>query len=159
MFAHGRVVDALLAVKQATDLADSMLLQAALAEFVTDGSYDRHLRRLRRELVDRRNAVLSALDEEMPEPVSWTVPEGGYQVWVELPAGLDTAELLADAVGAGVFFAPGYQFNHDGRASSCLRITYAMADARQLRSGVKILAELVRTRLANGTRPAARVHI
>jgi DNA-binding transcriptional MocR family regulator len=77
--ARGRVVDALLALKQATDLADSMLLQAALAEFVTQGNYERHLRKLRRELLGRRDALLAALAAEMPENVHWTEPEGGYQ--------------------------------------------------------------------------------
>jgi DNA-binding transcriptional MocR family regulator len=157
--ARGRVVDALLALKQATDLSDSILLQAALAEFVADGSYDRHLRKLRRVLRGRRDALLEALEQEMPDGVRWTRPEGGYQVWVELPEGLDTGELLTDAVGAGVLFAPGFQFHHDGRASRCLRLTFAMADAEPLRRGVKILAGVVRERLASGPPRAARVHI
>jgi len=153
------VVDALLALKQATDLADSMLLQAGLAEFVAEGSYDRHLRRLRRELCERRDALLEALERRMPAGVSWTRPEGGYQVWLRLPTGLDTGELLADAVGAGVLFAPGFQFNHDGRASCCLRLTFAMADAGALRSGVEVLAGVIEDRLASGPRRMARVHI
>jgi DNA-binding transcriptional MocR family regulator len=157
--ACGRVVDALLVLKQATDLSDSMLLQAALAEFVADGSYDRHLRKLRRVLRARRDALLEALAQEMPEGVRWTLPEGGYQVWVELPQGLDTGELLADAVGAGLLFAPGFQFNHDGRASRCLRLTFAVADVEPLRRGVKILAGVVRDRLTSGPRKMARVHI
>jgi GntR family transcriptional regulator/MocR family aminotransferase len=157
--ASGRVVDALLALKQATDLSDSMLLQAALAEFVAGGGYDRHLRKLRRVLRVRRDALLEALSQEMPEGVRWTLPEGGYQVWVELPQGLDTGELLADAVGAGLLFAPGFQFNHDGRASRCLRLTFAIADAESLRRGVKILAGVVRDRLTSGPRRMTRVHI
>ena len=157
--ARGRVVDALVAQKQATDLSDSMLLQAALAEFVADGSYDRHLRKLRRVLCARRDALLDALEREMPDGVRWTRPDGGYQVWVELPEGLDTGELLADAVGAGVLFAPGFQFNHDGRASNRLRLTFAMADVEPLRRGVDVLARLVRERLERGPRGLARVHI
>jgi 2-aminoadipate transaminase len=157
--ASGRVVDALLALKQATDLSDSILLQATLAEFVADGSYDRHLRKLRRVLRGRRDALLEALAQEMPEGVRWTLPEGGYQVWVELPPGLDTGELLADAVGAGLLFAPGFQFNHDGRASRCLRLTFATAGAEPLRRGVKLLAGVVRDRLTSGPPRMIPVHI
>jgi len=157
--AHGRTVDAILALKQATDLSDSMMLQAALAEFVTDGSYERHLRKLRRVLVERRDALLEELRNTMPAGVSWAEPEGGYQVWVELPSGLDTGELLADAVGAGVLFAPGFQFHHDGRPSNCLRLTYAMTGSESLRRGIRILADLVRARLKVGTRSAAAIHI
>jgi GntR family transcriptional regulator/MocR family aminotransferase len=156
---RGRMVDALVAQKQATDLSDSMLLQAALAEFVADGHYDRHLRRLRRVLLERRDALLAALEREMPEGVKWTRPDGGYQVWVELPDGIDTGEMLADSVGAGLLFAPGFQFNHDGRRSNRLRLTFAMAGVESIERGVATLARLVGERLANGSRRATRVHI
>jgi hypothetical protein len=153
------MVDALLALKQATDLSDSIMLQAALAEFVADGSYDRHLRKLRNELYRRRDAMFAALERSMPDGVTWTRSEGGYQVWVSLPGALDTAELLTDAIGAGALFAPGFQFQHDGRPSNQLRLTFAMAGAESIVRGVEALADVIKKRLANGTRRAARVHI
>jgi DNA-binding transcriptional MocR family regulator len=157
--ARGRLVDALLALKRATDLSDAMPLQAAVAEFVAGGAYERHLARLRRVLRARRDALLQALEEQMPEGSRWTRPEGGYQVWVELPEGIDTSELLADAVGAGALFAPGSQFNHDGRPSRCLRLSFAMADEEALRRGVAALGAVIRRRGAAGARRVDRVHI
>jgi DNA-binding transcriptional MocR family regulator len=157
--ARGRLLDALLALKQATDLSDSLPLQAALAEFVASGAYDRHLARLRRVLRGRRDALLSALARCMPEGSRWTRPEGGYQVWLELPGGVDTSELLADAVGAGVLFAPGAQFHHDGRPSACLRLSFAMAGERELERGVEALASVLRRRLERGARRAVRVPV
>ena len=157
--ARGRVVDALLALKQATDLSDAMPLQAALAEFVASGRYERHLNRLRRVLRARCAVLTEALTAEMPDGTRWTVPDGGYQVWVELPGDHDTSDLLADAVRAGVLFAPGSQFNHDGRPSRFLRLTFAMADEASLRRGVNALAGVVRERLVDGPRPAAQVLI
>jgi 2-aminoadipate transaminase len=77
---------------------------------------------------------------------------------VELPEEIDTRDLLADAVGAGVLFAPGSQFNHDGRASRCLRLSFAMADAAQLRRGVAALGRVLEARLGAAARPAA-VHV
>ena len=156
--ARGRAVAALLALKAASDLSDAMPLQAALAEFMAAGEYDRHLARLRRELLARRDAVLEALAEFLPAGARWTTPEGGYQIWVELPEGIDTRDLLADAVGAGVLFAPGSQFNHDGRASRCLRLSFAMADADDLRRGVAALGRVLEARLGAAARPAA-IHI
>ncbi len=156
--ARGRAVPALLALKAASDLSDAMPLQAALAEFVATGEYDRHLARLRRVLLARRDAVLEALAEHLPAGARWTTPEGGYQIWVELPEGIDTRDLLADAVGAGVLFAPGSQFNHDGRASRCLRLSFAMAGAPALRQGVAALGRVLQNRLGAAARPAA-VHI
>jgi DNA-binding transcriptional MocR family regulator len=157
--ARGRSVDALLALKQATDLSDAMPLQVALAEFLANGEYDRHLTRLRRVLRARCEALLDALQREMPDGTRWTRPEGGYQVWVELPGPLDTRELLADAVGAGVLFAPGSQFVCDGRASRCLRLTFAMADEDALGRGVARLARVVRKRLGGAAVGPVGVHV
>ncbi len=147
IFARGRVIDGLRALKRATDHSDSLPLQAAMAEFVRSGAYDKHLTGLRRILRSRRNALLDALAEEMPEGTRWTTPEGGYQCWVELPEGIDTGDLLADAVRGGVLFAPGHQFHSDGRSSHCLRLTVAMADEPAIRRGVATLAAIVRERL------------
>jgi DNA-binding transcriptional MocR family regulator len=156
--ARGRLIEALLALKQATDLSDALPLQAALAEFASTGAYDRHLTRVRRVLRERCEAMLETLAAEMPSGTRWTQPEGGLQVWVELPEGLQTSDLLADAVSAGVLFAPGAQFNHDGRPSRCLRLTYAMAGIEALRSGVTTLARVIRERM-DAEPGVARVHI
>ncbi len=157
--ARGRLVDAVVALKRATDLSDAMPLQAALAEFVASGAYERHLARLCRVLRSRRDALLAALEEEMPAGTRWTTPEGGYQVWVELPDSIDSSELLTDAVGAGVLFAPGAQFFHDGRPSPCLRLTFAMANEEALRRGVRALAGVIRNRGVAEIRRANRVLI
>jgi len=148
--ARGRSLDAILALKHATDLGGALVLQAALADFVASGGYDRHLARLRRALLGRRDALLAALGAEMPEGVRWTTPEGGLQIWVELRGGIDTADLLGDAMRAGVLFAPGFQFRHDRRPSSGLRLSIALAGEEEIRHGVAALGRVVRERLRAG---------
>jgi GntR family transcriptional regulator/MocR family aminotransferase len=152
--ARGRLVEGLVALKHATDLSDSLPLQAALAEFVSSGAFDRHLARLRRTLRARRDALLEALARELPSGTHWTVPEGGYQVWVTLPGGIDAGELVAPAEAAGVLFAPGARFLPDGGASPSLRLTVAMADEDEIRRGVQALGRAVRERLRE--RPVRR---
>ncbi len=148
--ARGRTLDGILALKQATDLGGALVLQAALADFVESGAYDRHLGRVRRTLLRRRDALVEALSAEMPDGTRWTTPEGGHQIWVELPGGIDTGDLLADAVRAGVIFAPGFQFRHDRRPSNGLRLSIALAKEEEIRRGVRQLAEVVRERLRSG---------
>jgi DNA-binding transcriptional MocR family regulator len=81
-------------------------------------------------------------------------------VWVELPGGIDTRDLLSDSIRAGVLFAPGFQFQHDGRASHCLRLSFAMAGPDELREGAAKLGRLVRERLAGGEpRRASAIHV
>ena len=146
--ASGRAIEGLLALKHATDLSDSMPLQAALAEFLRDGEYDRHLNRLRRELRERMGALTGALASHMPKGSWWTEPEGGYQLWLELPFEVDTRDLLAEAVRAGVLFAPGSQFLPGRGPSRGLRLTIAQANPDEIRSGIEILAGVIEERQA-----------
>ena len=157
--ARGRAVEGLRALCHASDLGGSPLLQAALADFVGRGAYDRHLARLRRTLRSRAQALGDSLAREMPDGVRFTSPEGGYQVWVDLPGGIDTRDLFADALRAGVLFAPGYVFQHDGRASSGLRLTVAQTDEAAIRRGVALLARVVRERLTAGGRASTRASV
>ena len=159
MVARGPLVDALLALKQSSDLSDAMPLQAGLAGFLESGDYAKHLARLRRVLRGRRDALLEALVQHLPSGARFARPEGGYQVWVELPEAIDTSELLPDAVAAGVLFAPGAQFHHDRRPSNCLRLSYAMADEGELREGAAVLGEVVNRHGRADGRRAPRVSV
>ena len=124
------------------------MLQAALADFVASGGYDRHLDAAAASAAAApRRAARGARARDAGRACVGPTPEGGYQVWVELPERLDTRELLADAVRAGVLFAPGYQFHHDGRPSRGLRLSLALADEDAIRRGVAALAAVVRERL------------
>jgi DNA-binding transcriptional MocR family regulator len=156
-----RAVDALVALKQSTDLSDSMPLQAALAEFIEDGAYDRHLGRIRRALRSRHQAMQDALERHLPPGTRWTRPDGGYQVWLELPVALDTRDLVADAARQGVLFSPGAQFLHDGAASRCLRLTLARAGPEEIECGIEALGRAVAGRLTDqgGTMPMADIHL
>jgi DNA-binding transcriptional MocR family regulator len=150
--ARGRALEGLKALKRTIDLSGVPAVQAAVADFVRAGAYDRHLARLRKTLRTRRDAMVEALREEMPAGTRFTEPEGGYQVWVELPGGVDTGDLLEDARRAGVLFAPGSLFHHDGRPSACLRLTFALAGEDEIRRGVRALGEVARARLEEGPR-------
>ena len=137
----------LMAMKQATDLSGVPILQAAVADFVHRGQYRAHLNVLREALRRRRDVLIAGLRKHLPAEAEWTVPEGGYQVWVELPEAVDTRVLLGDAQRQGVAFSPGYQFHCDGRASSAFRLTTALANEQQLKLGAKRLGQVIETRM------------
>jgi len=137
--ARGRALEGLVALKHATDLSDALLLQAGLARFIESGAYDRHLARIRKLLRSRHQAMEEALESAMPPGTTWTRPDGGYQLWVELPFEVDTRDLLADAARAGVLFSPGTLFMPDARPSRAMRLTVACADEEEIRRGVAAL--------------------
>jgi GntR family transcriptional regulator/MocR family aminotransferase len=159
--ARGRALEGLVALKHATDLSDALLLQAGLTRFVESGGYDRHLARVRKVLRSRHQAMEEALASAMPQGTTWTKPDGGYQLWVELPFEVDTRDLLADAARAGVLFSPGTLFMPDARPSRAMRLTVACADEDEIRRGVVALAVVANAGRAvePGTGRTAGMHL
>jgi GntR family transcriptional regulator/MocR family aminotransferase len=158
--ARGRHVDALLALRHAADLGGALPLQAALADFMHSGAYDRHLASQRRRLRSRRDALITSLKNEMPEGATWTEPEGGLQLWLQLPEPFDSRELYADAMRAGVLVSPGFQFNCDGRPSRGFRLSIGSVNELEIAEGVARFGRVIRERLeAGGSGGRASIHI
>ncbi len=149
------IADAAVRLKRTLDLTTSPLLQAGLVQFLREGAYDRHLRRVVAELRRRMEAALRALGRALPDGSRVRAPEGGYLHWVELPEGIDTQALLPEAARAGVVYAPGQPFFLDGRRSSALRLSLAGASVPEIERGVRALGEVVHAALRASPRGRA----
>ena len=117
-----------------TYITPVLLAQATVFEFLNRGSFEAHLTALREGLKARRDALLEALERHLPE-ASWSQPEGGFFVWLQLPGYPDGREVLkrAECVTA----CDGTRF---GAMSSALRLSYAFAAPDELELGVERLA-------------------
>jgi DNA-binding transcriptional MocR family regulator len=148
------VIERLRLVKQATDLHSDQLSQAAMAEFTRRGLLQKHVARMRREYSRRMQALDQALQRHMPEGTTWTRPEGGMSLWLTLPPGLDSSELLIHVRERGVLFAPGRYFYFQNPAPNTLRLGYAALDERQIARGAAVLGEVLRAELKKRQRGA-----
>lgn len=137
----------LLQAKQAADLHTPGFNQRLAHALVQDGLLATHLPRLRALYRERRDAMLAALAREMAGlEVDWNRPEGGMFLWARLPAGLDAARLLPQAVERGVAFVPGAAFHPDEadpQAARTLRLSYATATPAQIDRGIAALAQAI----------------
>ncbi|RVC58985.1 PLP-dependent aminotransferase family protein, partial [Mesorhizobium sp. M2A.F.Ca.ET.046.02.1.1] len=138
------VVEKLVLMKQASDLHSPSINQMVMHR-VADTIFDTQVEKLIGAYRKRRDALLGALQANMPDGISWSRPEGGMFVWLTLPEGVDATELLARSVKeARVAFVPGNAFYADGTGRNTLRMSFTLADDRAVNEGVPRLAKLLR---------------
>ncbi len=142
----------LIPYKRFMDVGGPSLTQAIAAEFLRDGrdGYDHHLDTIRAIYHERRDAALAALKQYMPDGVSWTRPQGGFQLWVTLARPLSSIQLFLNGIEHGVSINPGPAHDIDGRYLNCFRLGYGHAAPDEIRTGVERLAEIVKKLLARG---------
>lgn len=133
----------LVLAKQPSDLHTATLPQMVAWQLARDGFLERHIGRVRAFYRERRDALLEALDRQLPAGVRVTRPNGGLFVWAELPLGCDTDQLLLRALRERVAFVPGGGFFVDGSGANTMRLTFATAPPDDLREGVRRLAGLL----------------
>jgi len=133
------------ALAVSTYISPPYLSQATVLEFARGGNFEPNLERVNGLLRERRDAMLDALARELPDDASWTRPEGGYFVWLDLPSGPPAAELLATAEQAGVTFVKGTDFFPGGRGGEqSLRLAFSYVSPDEIAEGVSVLGSLVR---------------
>ena len=136
-----------------TYISPNMLAESIVFELCRSGGLDENLKVVNAALRERRDALVEALREHIPE-ARFVVPEGGYFLWLDLDDDIDTEALLAEAKEEGVTFVAGPDFMIEGGSSS-LRLSFAPVPADDVAEGVQRLARaLERTRAAKGAEAA-----
>lgn len=142
------VVSQLVLIKQASDLHTPTLNQMAIAKFAKTG-FDAQVSKVRTAYRARRDCMLSALDQFMPDGVHWTKPEGGMFIWITLPEHLDGAVLLEQSLKTQrVAFVPGQAFFADGSGVNTLRLSFSKTDEKTIQMGIKRLGQLLCDQMA-----------
>jgi len=128
--------------KQAADLHTSSLDQRIVHRYLTDCDSEKHVEKIRRSYGERFRIMDARLKETMPPGFTWTHPEGGMFLWVTCPEGVDTNELMREALARKVLFVPGQDFFSDAPGLRYMRLNFSNASAEQIRVGIGRLAEV-----------------
>ncbi len=146
--ASREVIDRVAALKKASDLENSTLLQSALYEFCRRGYYDEHLPAVRRTIAERMEAAFGALERHMPPGTAWSKPIGGYGLWVELPAGVRSETIYLRAGERGVLVSPGSLFVGTGDDPGAIRLSISRTAPSVIDEGIRILGEVISAELS-----------
>lgn len=138
------VIRQLVLMKQAGDLHVSTINQE-IALRAASKLFPSHLETLQDAYRAKRDVMLGALEDFMPEGVSWSRPQGGMFVWLTLPDNINSRELLIDAMeDAKVAFVPGQAFFCDQSGINTARLSFATESSERIRDGIERLALLIR---------------
>lgn len=140
----GRFAQEVALLKTVSSGATSHFFQAVLADFLEGGSYDQQLRKMRRTLVQRIAHMSDAVAASFPAECRLSEPQGGFVLWVELPAQVDALALHGKAMAAGVAFMPGQLFSASGKFGNYLRLNCGNAWTPRIEQAIARLGGLVK---------------
>lgn len=140
----GRFRDRVLHLKHATTAATSVPAQLALAEYLSTGGYEPHLRRLRRAFQSSVDRLSFEIGARFPEGTRISRPAGGFLLWVQLPEGTDTVALQRRAMARGLSVAPGPAFSASGGYGNYIRVNAGYGWSDRTRQALDLLAGLIR---------------
>ncbi|MBK6405873.1 MAG: PLP-dependent aminotransferase family protein [Holophagales bacterium] len=141
--AENPAYEKLVILKQGADLQTSTLGQLQVDRYLDENDLDADIARILPVYRERRDAMLAALDVEMPAGVRWTRPAGGLFLWMTLPERLSARTLLDACVRQNVAFVPGGAFYPNGGHENTLRLNYSNMPVERIREGVRRLASAV----------------
>ncbi|WP_163860137.1 MocR-like pyridoxine biosynthesis transcription factor PdxR [Paenibacillus elgii] len=145
MVAPHSVVERLADARQQMDFGLSVVPQQVAAQFLKSPYVQPHLDRLRMHLLYKRDLVISALRQELPDLVSFSIPQGGLHLWCKIIPEVSDNKLFEEAIRHGVIFVPGSVYGSD---SGYVRFTFARPKADEIIPGIAKFAAALRAVLA-----------
>jgi 2-aminoadipate transaminase len=126
-----------------TYISPPLLPQAIVHELHARGGFESNLERVRGILGAQRDAMLQALEQELLGRATWSHPEGGYFLWLDLGETVDASALLERATEAGVTFVRGADFFPDTGGRHAARLAFSYEPPERIAEGVRTLAGLL----------------
>jgi 2-aminoadipate transaminase len=145
--APSEVILKLVQAKQGADLHTSTLNQYIAYQVANSEWMKSHISLIRKTYRERRDVMIEALTQYMPEGVHWTKPEGGLFLWVILPKSIDTKAIFPKAVEAKVAFVPGSPFHPMGGGENTMRLNFSNTKPELIMEGINRLAKVIKENL------------
>ncbi|CQR57568.1 MocR-like pyridoxine biosynthesis transcription factor PdxR [Paenibacillus riograndensis] len=140
--AEGNILSRLIAAKSASDLGSPLLTQGAVLPFIAR-KYEDYARTLRAALRRRMEKAAGLLKQYAPPGVTWVLPEGGLNLWLQLPSASGIAQLHALAEQEGISFLPGDVCYAGDLPSRHIRLCYSQMTEADMEQGLRLFLILL----------------
>ncbi len=140
--------DKLVISSESSILCPSNFTQLTISSYLADQPWRDQIASFCELYKVRRDAMLESIEQHFPAEATWTKPGGGFYVWVNLPAEIDTKALMPKAIVAKVAYVPGSAFYADGLGSWSMRLSYCHPTPERIRDGVKALGGVIKQEMS-----------
>lgn len=140
----GRFKEQILGLKRMHTVSTNTLAQAAVADFLSRGRFELHLRHLRKSLHTQSLRYLQAVSEFFPDDTRMTRPQGGFVFWIEMDKKFNSYKFHKRALKHNIGIAPGQIFSSQGRFENCFRISYGLPWSDRTEEGLQTLGKLMK---------------
>ncbi|HZJ80220.1 MAG TPA: PLP-dependent aminotransferase family protein [Dysgonamonadaceae bacterium] len=135
-------------IKQTFDACSPSFTQVIADKFLQSGIADNYIEKVRVEYKKRSKAMINALHQYLPQGVTFTAPRGGFYIWLQLPEGVDSTEILKKAIEKGVVFVSGKTFDPHAQANNYMRLSYCNTSVDKINKGIPLVASAIKEVLA-----------
>lgn len=141
--AEDKIVEKYILIKQGADLCTSVRSQMEVATYMDVYDFEANVQRLVTVYRKRRDMMVEMLEKTLPQGVTFTHPQGGLFLWVELPRHVKAMELLKECLQNNVAFVPGDSFFPNGGVENTLRLNYSNMSEEKIKEGIQRLSQVI----------------
>ncbi|MEN4010901.1 MAG: PLP-dependent aminotransferase family protein [Chloroflexota bacterium] len=149
IIAPPEVIRKLVLAKQGADLHTATFNQVVAYEVGRHGFLDQHVKTICEVYRERRDVMFDALEEHMPEGISWTRPEGGLFLWLRMPEQCDATQLFPAAVKNKVAYVPGESFHPNGGGKNTMRLNFSYSAPEKINEGIARLGSMLKQEICD----------
>ncbi len=142
-------IDKYVAFKQTADLHTDSFAQRITAKYMELYDIEEHIKKIKAVYKERCTAMLCCIEEFFPKNLSYSKPEGGLFIWVELPEGIDSAHIFTECLKNNVACVPGVPFFPNGTQTNTLRLNYSNMSKEKIIEGMKRMGEVLHQEIQN----------
>lgn len=131
--------------KQSLDACSPTYTQVLAEAFLRENKLKPHLEMLRQTYKRRAEIMLNALKEHMPDVVTWTIPKGGFYIWITMPENVDSSDVFEKSIELRAAFVIGSAFDPEGKRNNCFRLSFSHTPENKIAQGIEIVASAVKS--------------